>query len=251
MKVNRNAIKLAMMLFMTLDHVAYSFLSITSPLYQIFRFFGRMVAPTMCCLLVEGFEKTSSRPRYLKRMLIWALVAYEPFIMMSMPSVMMGKASPVQPLFDMLFTLAICLVMLMGLEAAENMLLNGIEKKAVQLCWILLAMWLSQWCDWNYFAPLYVAVFYLAGSREWVKDLGTVFIGLAVWYYGVSSWQGSLGYILRYSWFNLGLFAVLIIRRIYSHQEGSFRLRHFFYGYYAGHLMVIDLIKYLLMRQGV
>ncbi|MBR0385675.1 MAG: hypothetical protein IJI05_03920, partial [Erysipelotrichaceae bacterium] len=132
MKLNRNQIKILMMIFMTLDHVAYAFLSLRTPAYQIMRFFGRMVAPTMCYLLVEGFIYTSSRKNYIKRMLLFALVSYWPFLFLSHPKAMLGQASLFQKDFSMLFTLALCLVMLQGLELAERNLQEGFERLFMQ-----------------------------------------------------------------------------------------------------------------------
>ena len=60
---------------MTLDHVAIVFLERGSTLYEWFRIFGRPALPIACFLLAEGFARTSSRKKYLRRILLTALIA--------------------------------------------------------------------------------------------------------------------------------------------------------------------------------
>ncbi|MBR0386042.1 MAG: hypothetical protein IJI05_05810, partial [Erysipelotrichaceae bacterium] len=241
-------IKILMMIFMTLDHVAYAFLSPRTASYMIMRFFGRMVAPTMCYLLVEGFIYTSSIKKYIKRMLLFALVSYWPFLFLSRPQVMLGRDSLFQMDFSMLFTLALCLVMLQGLELAERNLQEGFERLFMQFVIISAAIILSMPCDWHIFGPCYTAVFYLYRKDDVRCDLMVTLITLAVWYYSVRGWPAPLLTVLRYSWFCAGSLAVILIRRMYSHQTGSPKLKHAFYIYYPLHLAVIDLIKYIKIR---
>lgn len=244
MKITRNWLKLLMMLFMTMDHVAYSFLSTRSAVYQVMRLFGRMVAPTMCYLLVEGFRKTSSRWKYVIRMFIFALLAYEPFVMLGNPGVLRGTVSPLQFDFDMLFTLTICLLMLMGMEKCEQLIDNDLLKLAAECVILGMAIIVSRPCDWPIFAPLYTATFYLYGDDDVRTDLMIIVIGMMVWYYTTANWNHDLLTILKYSWCNLGVFAIIFIRRIYAHEKGEWDFKYFFYAYYAVHLLVISLVKF-------
>ena len=59
---------------MLIDHVGYYLLNDFEP----FRMIGRLAMPLFIFMLVEGFKKTSSRPRYFARIFVTALIAEIP-----------------------------------------------------------------------------------------------------------------------------------------------------------------------------
>lgn len=244
MKLNRNQIKILLMAFMTLDHIAYSFLPFTTDLYQLFRFFGRMVAPIMCYMLVEGYHLTSSRASYLKRMLLFAGVSYVPYVLMMNSSIMLDMSEILQPDFNMLFTLSLCLLLLMALEQLEHSSLT------VKLAVTSLFCVLSLPCDWFVFAPCYVAAFYLFRHHKLFRDTLTLLISLAqiaYSYYSVNLFIADALLAARYCWFSLGGLLIMFIESFYNHQQGRRQLKYLFYLYYPLHIAVIDIVKYIMM----
>lgn len=70
--MDRFKLKVLMLIFMLLDHIASFFPG--AP--QWFHYVGRVVLPIFLYLLVEGYFKTSSRQNYLKRLLVAAEVMF-------------------------------------------------------------------------------------------------------------------------------------------------------------------------------
>lgn len=66
--------------FMTLDHIALLFAKGTAIFYPM-RAVGRISFPLFIFLLTEGIEKTSSKPRYLARLAVFAALSEIPFDM--------------------------------------------------------------------------------------------------------------------------------------------------------------------------
>ena len=76
------AIKLLALVTMVIDHSAYYLYGsslISYGLYFAMRIIGRIAFPLYAFLLVNGFEKTSDRGKYLSRLVLFAAVSQLPF----------------------------------------------------------------------------------------------------------------------------------------------------------------------------
>ena len=244
--MNRNVLKILLMIFMTMDHCAYAFLPISSWQFQIMRFFGRMVAPVMCYLLAEGFRKTADFRKYLARMLGFALLAHLPYLFLGHRNLMLhpsGILSTVE--FSMLFTLAVCLLMMKGFETVEKTDYSSTLKLAMNGLIEIIAVLATARSDWAGYAPLYVTACYFNHDDQKKCFLSMAFVSLLVY---VDGYQGLLprygNNTFRYLLFETGMFASLILLKLYNHQRGRLNLKYAFYLYYPLHLAVIDLIVY-------
>ena len=209
---------------MTMDHYAYCFLSIKSLQFAVFRFFGRMVAPVMCYLLTEGYTKSSSHRKYIIRMLVFALVGYVPYVLMSHPGIMIGKTSFQFMDFNMLFTLAICLIMLEGIDYVNSHYENT-EQTIARNVVILVCVLATRYCDWHYYAALWVAGFYLyhdEPARKWqvfcLVNLWAIFSSVS----SITARYGMEG--IKYGLFCFGSFGALLLLKLNNHEKGKLKI---------------------------
>ena len=141
MKLSANTLKLIAVIAMTIDHIAYVFVPPDSVLYFIMRIIGRLTAPLMAFLLVEGFHHTRNRRRYLGRLLVFALIS-QPFY-----SLMISGS------LNVMYTFAVSLIML---GIVDNKRINVCVKVILSgLC-----LMLSLLGDWAYWIPIWCLMFY-------------------------------------------------------------------------------------------
>lgn len=140
--MNVFVLKLLALGAMIVDHTAFflrsNFLIEYDP-YNLMRAIGRIAFPIYCFLLVNGFEKTSNRRRYLSRLLLFAALSQIPYTLLFAYSSEFSLAQPV-----------------LSLSLAEN----GILCLAVALC-ALAAYALLAGLDRG---SVCLALFYLCGS---------------------------------------------------------------------------------------
>ncbi len=78
------ALKCIAVISMVVDHLAVVLYGRNFPswnMYLYMRAFGRLAFPLYCFLLVNGFEKTSNRKKYLSRLIMFAAISQIPFAM--------------------------------------------------------------------------------------------------------------------------------------------------------------------------
>lgn len=82
-----NALKLIAITAMLFDHLVYLF-SFGIPLVQTGTFLwsllhipGKIVAPIMCYFIAEGYHYTSDKWKYLKRLLLFAVISHFPYVL--------------------------------------------------------------------------------------------------------------------------------------------------------------------------
>lgn len=79
------AIKILALCTMLIDHTAFFLLAnglLAFTPYNLMRSIGRIAFPIYCFLLVNGFEKTSDRRRYLSRLMLFATLSQIPYTLL-------------------------------------------------------------------------------------------------------------------------------------------------------------------------
>lgn len=136
------ALKILALVSMIIDHTGFFLRSNTLIAYEpynLMRAIGRIAFPIYCFLLVNGFDKTSSRRRYLSRLLLFAALSQVPYSLLFVHGSSFSLAQPA-----------------LRLTLAEN----GVLCLAAALCSLAAYAFLS--------GPdrglVFLALFYLCGS---------------------------------------------------------------------------------------
>ena len=266
---------------MTVDHVAVVFLSPENPWYEWLRIIGRPAMPIACFLLAEGFLKTASRGKYTLRLFLTALIgelfwiflwlqqsiaaqkavdaAYaaaggdttwgaeginrwaESLDATTRASFTAGRVMPI----NVLFTLTICLVMLILMDKLQkrygDMLPQQVVKNlgymlcmcAIVICAVIICL-IGQ-MDYAVVGPFTVAACFI--FREERK---TMMVALAI--AGVLAGIGSLVYIVAWM---IALPILYSYNGKLGYEKGTRPwVRTLFYVYYPLHLAILVESRY-------
>lgn len=241
---------------MLIDHIGAAvverLLTETSPawlmtVYFVLRIIGRLAFPIYCFLLTEGFAHTGSRPKYLVRLAVFALVAEVPFDLATQNTWFYPGYQ------NVFFTLALGLAAIWGLERFAGRL-------PLQLLSVVVAgaaAFLLQ-TDYGFFGVGLICVFYLfrqSPRRGWAVAAWmlvgmplytmTQYIGMEL-PAGLPVWVLAVDAVLNSAIEWPGLFSLLWIRR-YNGQRGGGMPKYFFYIFYPAHLLVLWGIASLLV----
>ena len=224
---------------MTLDHIAWIWIDTNSLQGQLFHFIGRLTAPIMCFLLVEGFFKTKNYRSYLVRMLFFAVLAQIPYVAMLKGLEQSLQMDQIFFRFNILFNFLLALLAL-GIVYKTN--IHVMVKSAV----ITLLLFMSMLMDWGVFIVIFSLIFayYRKDRQQQVIAYSITAMGLLL--------LNDVGLIyalptLTTQWMPLGLLlAVLVLKNTnYSH-GGRFGGRYFFYCYYPIHMLLLAVVAYFI-----
>lgn len=228
--LDRNSIKCVAMFTMLLNHIAQTLLTPEFVFYDVFVGVGYFTAITMCYFLVEGFEYTKSRKKYGQRLLLFAVLSQVQY-MLALKVVM----------FNMLFTLLFCFLMLCILE--------HMQEKWYKVPLIVLLFILSVFSDWAVMAPAFTLLFRWSNKDR--KRL-TISYGLSVLLFIVMMLptyleEASFGPALMHTVLDsLSLVASgVVILFFYNGRKSKASpgfFKWFFYWFYPGHILVLYLL---------
>lgn len=201
-------------LTMLTDHLGYALF----PYASWMRCIGRIAFPLYCFMLSEGAAHTSSRPGYMLRLLIAAIISEIPYDMM-----ISGKA------FDMghqnvILTLALGLAAIWAYDA-----LGGIKRFYISLPAAALAIAAAALIksDYGWYGAATVFIFYLFRQNRLYQVFAFTL----------------LVYIIHFP-SDINMFALLAALPIclYNGRPPVRRMRYAFYLYYPVHMLIIALI---------
>lgn len=234
--MNRTQLKFIAICAMVCDHIAWGFVEFMSPLGQIMHIIGRFTIPIMCFFVAEGFRRTSSVKGYIKRMMLFAVVASLPFYLFF------------HEVYDyrqnIIFDLLLGLLLLAVLEHKRFRLWQKIPL-VVGLFGISITIG-----GWIIMPMLYILVFY------YVKD----FKKQAAWFCGltvalevfliVAVELNRVWHFSHYDWpwydklYFLGFMLPLLLLKHYNGEKGKDIIgKYFFYIFYPAHFLVLAAIK--------
>ncbi len=237
--LNRTQLKLIAITAMVCDHVAWGFVEFWSPLGQIMHIIGRLTIPIMCFFIAEGFRKTSSVKEYIKRMMLFSVVAMLPFYLF------FGDMYEYRQ--NIIFDLLLGLLLLATLENRELRLWQKV------VCSAGLFLISAMIGGWIIMPMLYILVFYYVRDFKkqaaWVCGLTIILEVFLI----VAVELNRILHFSRYDWpwydklYFLGFMIPLLLIKRYNGEKGkSIGGRYFFYLFYPGHFLALAGIKWLL-----
>ena len=189
-------------------------------IYQLMRDIGRIAFPIYCFLLVEGFMRTRNVKKYLGRMLLFAFISEIPF--------------------DLAFT--------------GKIFYRDYQNVMFTLFWGLLAMYVSQivelkedkwFVKWFLTALIWLAA--AGGAEVMLTDYGAKGVGCICVLYLLRYVKGLqlLGGALAFIWEFPAPVSFAFIA-LYNGEKGR-SMKHFFYGFYPVHLLVLWAVRMLIV----
>lgn len=235
--LSRDAIKYIAVIAMFLNHFASLFLASGTLLRMLLIGVGNFTAITMCYFLVEGYNYTSSKKKYISRLLIFAVLSQLPYCMaFSKP----GEISFTG--FNMLFTLILCFLICMIIEKIPNNILRAVL--------IIPILALSMKCDWGIGAPVFTLLFIWGRNSVAKKKIAFIIPTILFGIYNFVSCFGkmSLGTCIFSAvicMLGMGMSGVCIINFYNGKRAKAGRAfsKWFFYIFYPLHLLIFALIR--------
>lgn len=230
--LNSFQLKSFAMFFMFLDHSYHTLFSNAKWLNVV----GRLAFPIFAFQLVEGFYQSSDRKKYLKRLLIFAVISEIPFDLMC-------YATAFYPFHqNVMWTLSLGLLLMMAVEKAKN----GWKSMIIAVgsfCVIYLASIIFM-VDYNSLGILTILLFYfchkLPGKCRWICQLvGLIYLN-EFYYKGFYYDFSVFGVNFEMNLQTFCVFSLLFIW-LYNGQKGkvSKKMQIFSYAFYPLHLILL------------
>lgn len=215
-------IKIIACITMVLDHIKYVYEPSTN---FVTLYMGRISFPLFAFLITEGYVHTSNIKKYLKRLIIFGCISQIPFMIF-------------RTYVGNWIKLNIMFTFILGLMAIT--IFDKIENKFISIPLVILTIIggnLFQ-VDYGAYGVLLVFILYLFKNKKVFLTIS--YIGVILLHYYFSGCL-NISYI-----FNIifTIFPIIIIL-LYNGKQGR-KVKYFFYWFYPIHLIIIDIIGYIL-----
>lgn len=192
-------------------------------LYQLLqgmRTIGRLAFPIFCFLLVEGFQRTKSKKKYLLRMFLFALITEVPFdLAFAGKFIYWGYQ-------NVMVTLLIGMLVMWGCDWVEQ---HFSEKKPLLIC------------GWGMCCGLGMLLAYLLQTDYNAKGILCI---MALYFFRHNRTLQCMAGAISLVWEAEAMFSFLFLY-LYNGQRGR-QMKYFFYLFYPLHLLVLYGICYLM-----
>ena len=234
-----NALKIIAIIAMTIDHTAL----ILFPRYSLdipvlfMHIIGRLTAPIMMFLIVEGYYHTRNIKKYIIRLFIFAIISHFAYAIVFGKNLIPFK----ETLFDQTSVIWAFMLGLIGLVIWESKKLKMWQKQII----IIPIVFAAFSADWS--SPAALAIIYMGWNRNSFKKQMLWLIFFMVIY--------SIGYFI-FLYKAYGILQMLIVLAIpllhqYNGQRGKWKgMKWFFYIYYPLHLIILGLIRIFILQIG-
>lgn len=257
---NQAVIKYIVIILMVLDHYAQYYLNSNSNLYFFCRTISRLTGPTMAFFIAEGYFYTRNVKKYLLRLAIFAIISTIPFTLYEthmlsifnftnkindIPNIVAWQFIPSKNNYFVVSAANVIFSLFFGLLSIVLWDKTNLPV-IVKIFFTVLILYLSCFCDWNYYNVLFCLIFYFL--RKNTPLMWLAFLSVAVLYiFGIKFTNNFVFKITsQIRTFRLGILAVpLFIELFYNGLPGkkcAFN-KWFFYIFYPLHLFVLYYLK--------
>lgn len=225
--LNANSLKLIAVCAMALDHWATVFWPANSTGFWYIRMAGRIASPIMCFFIAEGYHYTSDLKRYIRRLLLFAVISHIPY------NLCFGHN-----IFAVWESTDVMVSLLMGLIALSAYQKEGLPK-GLKCLIITVCCLLAYSADWNY-----IAVFWILGFGIFHKNIRMRILSFTV---------VACGYLLQLAVYQvdtplycrLGVFLAIPFFLMYNGEMGrkSKMIKWGYYWFYPLHLVLLFVMQ--------
>ena len=221
--LNAAQLKIIALISMLTDHLAVCFAELLPEWgYNVMRGVGRLAFPIFCFLIVEGFEKTSSRLKYCLRLLVFALISEVPYDMLIHRAWFYPYGN------NIMITLMLTVLVLWIVDVLQKKGTPGIiAALSIAIAAGVAAYFLHLEYSWKCIAS--AMLFYVAKNDDAVKYAGTACILL------INTTITGLN----------AVFALPLIY-LYNGKKGKMQ-KYFFYIFYPVHILALGIVKCFLI----
>jgi hypothetical protein len=199
-------------------------------LYVIMRTIGRIAAPVMFYFLVEGYIHTSSRMKYIIRLLSFGIFSQVPYSLVRYREMSWDN-------LNVMFTLFMSFAMMVIVDKVENKVLRGIVVSTI--------MFLTVFSDWGVMGPFMVWLFYI--YHEDRKKQLISYISLSLAQILMSIFMMISGALVWYeSIWQIGMILPVILIYPYNGEAGRKNIinKWSFYLFYPLHFVFLWLVMH-------
>ena len=215
-----NALKLIAALSMTIDHAGM----LLFPQYPVLRILGRLAFPIFAFMIAEGCKYTHSRRRYFGNIFTLAVLCQMVYYLVD------GSLY-----LSILCTFSLSILTIFALQdfRREPTTLRG----AVFFGAVAAVYLLNQFCSidygfWGCMVPVFAA---LPQNTKWdTPVVSTLLLGIGLVFLGLH-FGGNQMYAL----------AAIPLLLCYNGKRGKWKLKSFFYIFYPAHLVILQLIAWM------
>ena len=202
-------LKILACIFMLIDHVGYMFF----PQYIIFRIIGRLAFPIFAYGVAMGFQKTSNLRKYMKRLLVFSLIAQLPYSWFSPGN------------------LNIIPTLLLGLWVIW--LHENAGRYGFVLALLLVATGDIIHLQYGSYGLMMIWIFYICRKDKGILSLA--YAMMSIFFAWMHGWSYSMV---------IQLYSIGSLPFIFADWKVKLRVnRYFFYAFYPGHIIVLLLIR--------
>ena len=221
-------IKFIAIICMTLDHVKWFFPNLVNP-YTMY--FGRVAFPLFAFMITEGYIHTSDLKKYIKRLVIFALISQIPFMLFRtfVGDYMMG---------NVLFTMIFGLLAIIALDKIENTLYSTLAVVACFLAGYFLDV------DYGIWGISTIIIFFIFKKNKVLLSISYL-IANFIYYYSLVKERLFTPIINKFSIDYIILIIPLILVLLYNGKQGR-KIKYILYVFYPLHLIVLYCLHFVL-----